>query len=130
MPASDNHPYRPPTAAPAAATSSGFPTDLLKWLYATVVLTGALVRLSHLPDLTVARIAWLSFHLAWILGLVWLQRSWSAIPAQDLAQLGIDVSSGDAVWRFFLPVFNLYWAFAACTSATFAARSIARSSGC
>jgi hypothetical protein len=74
--------------------------------------------------------ATVSFGLLW---LAWLHRTWRSLPATDLVDpSGKPVTPDAAVGRYFIPLYNLYWAFAVpitLCNALAAAASRARLSG-
>lgn len=54
------------------------------------------------------------FLLGILLGLVWLYRAWTRVPASSRRTYdGRRIEPGEAVSRLFIPIYNLYWLFIA-----------------
>jgi hypothetical protein len=131
-----NSPFAPYGMNPYAAPQAGFASmpvgshgGALKWLYlgallGSIVFYGAGVVLADAGSDgggaaglvgAVAIFAAVGFFIArYVLGLVWLYKSWSAIPPQfRMNRSGRVISPGQAVGYLFIPFYNLYWVFAA-----------------
>jgi hypothetical protein len=130
-----NSPYAPYNANPYAAPQAGYPAYApvgshgasLKWIYlvaliGSFVFYGAGVAFADSASDDAAGIigglaifAAVGFFIArYVIGLVWLYKSWSAVPPElRMSRSGRVISPGQAVGYMFIPFYNLYWVFAA-----------------
>jgi hypothetical protein len=121
------NPYAAPQAGFAQAPVGSHGASL-KWLYlgalvGSIVFYGAGVGLADTADDNgaagliggIAIFAAVGFFFArYILALVWLHKSWSAIPPEfRMNRSGRVITPGQAVGYMFIPFYNLYWIFAA-----------------
>jgi hypothetical protein len=100
---------RAPVARPERVTPVAFVA------YACSITSWVTTALGVAPSIvsTVGLGATVSFGLLW---LTWLHRTWRSLLAADLVDgSGKPVTPDAAVGRYFIPLYNLYWAFAAQT---------------
>jgi hypothetical protein len=121
-----HNPYAPPTVGRAASPSGdpglshegagAFEGTRLKWICVGAAVAGyAALACSMLESDRVLALVGVAGsklgHLVGsITGLVWLAGAWSARP---FPRAHVDASPGAAVGRLFIPVFGIYWLFAA-----------------
>jgi hypothetical protein len=126
-------PYAPPQAALASARTTN--RAWLKWLYASIAgarlaaavpLYSGLIRTARYVAVAdgLTRLLGLAGGIAW---LVWLHAAFSDVRDQLTAcKKPIETTPGSAVGRYFIPFYNLYWAFAVHIRLVRALRSLGR----
>ncbi|HEY2516434.1 MAG TPA: hypothetical protein VGI39_36440 [Polyangiaceae bacterium] len=105
--------YRSPQAPPGNSPVR-IPTGRLRWLYVVVSLVvwvAPALFARWLPSmLPFARALTM---VPVFVGLAWVQIAWRDAEAGAGRKMLRERSSGVALLRFFIPVYNVYWAFAA-----------------
>ncbi len=100
-------PYGDGLVPPTRAGNTG---DGIKWFYLGAALVVSLAPLFGAPRTVGDTAAW----IASALGIWWVQLTWSSIPEYDRAADHAGHIPADTVlWRFFIPIYDFYWAFAA-----------------
>src|SRR5262249_20341459 len=115
----DYNPYASPAAPPAQRSSVGAqaPGENVRWLYLTsaaisapIYVVGAFWEPLGLTYQTAHTLVSFDASLGLVrivLACMWIHAAWSSIPVWWRA----GITPASAVGRFFIPLYNLYWAF-------------------
>jgi hypothetical protein len=131
---SSMNPYAAPRSSDSVeAAGGGF---VLKWIYLAVAAIGPLCVIGSRTNIFSLDIATLvgifaaSPFAKGAVGLTWLYRAWSALPEQERrVGDGELVTPLGVVGRMFIPVYGVYWMFAANTSLCAAIDRVLMSAG-
>jgi hypothetical protein len=125
------NPYAPPQAAAYAPPARGSHGATLTWVFGGALLGSMVLYFLGValggassddadasPLKIVGAIAVLAaiglFLARYVVALMWLHASWSAVPPQfRMTRSGRVITPGQAVGYMFIPFYNLYWIFAA-----------------